>query len=81
MIQFRPIYDICLRSSSSSSAEEPPLGTLAGPVLWLFVVATAWARSSAQAGFSYLQFISPRHDRDDHPLLVHLFIHLDRLGP
>jgi ABC-2 type transport system permease protein len=61
MIQFRPIYVICLREFIKFFREKSRLlGTLARPVLWLFVVGNGMsALISPQAGFSYLQFIFP----------------------
>ncbi len=61
MIQFRPIYVICLREFKKFFREKSRLlGTLARPVLWLFVVGNGMsALIKPQAGFSYLQFIFP----------------------
>lgn len=61
MIQFRPIYVICLREFIKFFREKSRLlGTLARPVLWLFVVGNGMsALIRPQAGFSYLQFIFP----------------------
>jgi ABC-2 type transport system permease protein len=61
MIQFRPIYVICLREFIKFFREKSRLlGTLARPVLWLFVVGNGMSSLIApQAGFSYLQFIFP----------------------
>ena len=61
MIQFRPIYVICLREFKKFFREKSRLlGTLARPVLWLFVVGNGMsALIRPQAGFSYLQFIFP----------------------
>jgi len=61
MIQFRPIYVICLREFKKFFREKSRLlGTLARPVLWLFVVGNGMsALIRPQMGFSYLQFIFP----------------------
>ncbi|HUI68084.1 MAG TPA: ABC transporter permease [Nitrospirota bacterium] len=61
MIQFRPIYVICLREFKKFFRERSRLlGTLARPVLWLFVVGNGMsALIRPQVGFSYLQFIFP----------------------
>ncbi|MDH4161571.1 MAG: ABC transporter permease [Nitrospirota bacterium] len=61
MIQFRPIYVICLREFKKFFREKSRLlGTLARPVLWLFVVGNGMnSLIRPQVGFSYLQFIFP----------------------
>jgi ABC-2 type transport system permease protein len=61
MIQLRPIYVICLREFKKFFREKSRLlGTLARPVLWLFVVGNGMsALIRPQVGFSYLQFIFP----------------------
>lgn len=61
MIQFRPIYVICNREFIKFFREKSRLlGTLARPVLWLFVVGSGMsALIKPQAGFSYIQFIFP----------------------
>jgi ABC-2 type transport system permease protein len=61
VIQFRPIYVICQREFIKFFREKSRLlGTLARPVLWLFVVGNGMsALIRPQAGFSYLQFIFP----------------------
>jgi len=61
MIQLRPIYVICLREFIKFFREKSRLlGTLARPVLWLFVVGNGMSSLiKPQAGFSYLQFIFP----------------------
>jgi ABC-2 type transport system permease protein len=61
MIQLRPIYVICMREFIKFFREKSRLlGTLARPVLWLFVVGNGMSSLIApQAGFSYLQFIFP----------------------
>ena len=61
MIQFRPIYVICVREFKKFFREKSRLlGTLARPVLWLFVVGTGMsALVRPQEGFSYVQFIFP----------------------
>ncbi len=61
MIQFRPIYVICIREFIKFFREKSRLlGTLARPVLWLFVVGNGMsALIRPQEGFSYLQFIFP----------------------
>jgi ABC-2 type transport system permease protein len=61
MIQLRPIYVICVREFIKFFREKSRLlGTLARPVLWLFVVGNGMsALIRPQAGFSYLQFIFP----------------------
>ena len=61
MIQWRPIYVICLREFIKFFREKSRLlGTLARPVLWLFVVGNGiGSLIKPQAGYSYLQFIFP----------------------
>jgi ABC-2 type transport system permease protein len=61
VIQFRPIYVICLREFKKFFREKSRLlGTIARPVLWLFVVGNGMtALIKPYAGFSYLQFIFP----------------------
>jgi ABC-2 type transport system permease protein len=61
VIQFRPIYVICQREFIKFFREKSRLlGTLARPVLWLFVVGNGMnALIRPQVGFSYLQFIFP----------------------
>jgi len=61
VIQLRPIYVICLREFIKFFREKSRLlGTLARPVLWLFVVGNGMsALIRPQAGLSYLQFIFP----------------------
>jgi len=61
MIQWRPVYVICLREFKKFFREKSRLlGTLARPVLWLFVVGNGMnSLIKPQAGFSYLQFIFP----------------------
>jgi ABC-2 type transport system permease protein len=61
VIQIRPIYVICLREFKKFFREKSRLlGTLARPVLWLFVVGNGMSSLiRPQAGFSYLQFIFP----------------------
>jgi len=61
VIQLRPIYVICLREFIKFFREKSRLlGTLARPVLWLFVVGNGMtALIKPQAGVSYLQFIFP----------------------
>ncbi|HYA86672.1 MAG TPA: ABC transporter permease [Nitrospirota bacterium] len=61
MIQIRPIYVICLREFIKFFREKSRLlGTLARPVLWLFVVGNGMSSLiRPRAGFSYLQFIFP----------------------
>lgn len=61
MIQWRPVYVICLREFIKFFREKSRLlGTLARPVLWLFVVGNGMSSLiKPQAGFSYLQFIFP----------------------
>ena len=61
MIQLRPIYVICVREFIKFFREKSRLlGTLARPVLWLFVVGNGMsALVRPHAGFSYLQFIFP----------------------
>ncbi len=61
MIQLRPIYVICMREFIKFFREKSRLlGTLARPVLWLFVVGNGMsALIRPQEGFSYLQFIFP----------------------
>ncbi len=61
MILLRPIYVICLREFIKFFREKSRLlGTLARPVLWLFVVGNGMSSLiKPQAGFSYLQFIFP----------------------
>ncbi len=61
MIQVRPIYVICLREFKKFFREKSRLmGTLARPVLWLFVVGNGMnSLIRPHVGFSYLQFIFP----------------------
>ncbi len=61
MIQWRPVYVICLREFKKFFREKSRLlGTLARPVLWLFVVGNGMnSLIRPQVGFSYLQFIFP----------------------
>lgn len=61
MIQWRPVYVICYREFIKFFREKSRLlGTIARPVLWLFVVGNGMASLiKPQAGFSYLQFIFP----------------------
>jgi ABC-2 type transport system permease protein len=61
VIQARPIYVICLREFKKFFREKSRLlGTLARPVLWLFVVGNGMnSLIKPQVGFSYLQFIFP----------------------
>ncbi len=61
MIQWRPVYVICLREFIKFFREKSRLlGTLARPVLWLFVVGNGMGSLiRPRAGFSYLQFIFP----------------------
>ncbi|HUI44798.1 MAG TPA: ABC transporter permease [Nitrospirota bacterium] len=61
MIQVRPIYVICLREFKKFFREKSRLfGTLARPVLWLFVVGNGMSSLiRPRIGFSYLQFIFP----------------------
>ncbi len=61
MIQVRPIYVICMREFIKFFREKSRLlGTLARPVLWLFVVGNGMSSLiRPAAGFSYLQFIFP----------------------
>jgi ABC-2 type transport system permease protein len=61
VIQLRPIYVICMREFTKFFREKSRLmGTLARPVLWLFVVGNGMSGLiKPQAGFSYLQFIFP----------------------
>lgn len=61
MIQLRPVYVICLREFKKFFREKSRLlGTLARPVLWLFVVGNGMGSLiKPRAGFSYLQFIFP----------------------
>jgi ABC-2 type transport system permease protein len=61
MIQWRPVYVICLREFIKFFREKSRLlGTLARPVLWLFVVGNGMSSLiRPQTGFSYLQFIFP----------------------
>lgn len=61
MIQLRPIYVICMREFIKFFREKSRLlGTLARPVLWLFVVGNGMsALIRPQGGLSYLQFIFP----------------------
>ena len=61
MIQVRPIYVICVREFIKFFREKSRLlGTLARPVLWLFVVGNGMSSLiKPQAGFSYLQFSFP----------------------
>jgi len=61
MIQWRPVYVICYREFIKFFRERSRLlGTIARPVLWLFVVGNGMASLiKPQTGFSYLQFIFP----------------------
>ncbi|HEX9020077.1 MAG TPA: ABC transporter permease [Nitrospirota bacterium] len=61
MIQWRPVYVICLREFKKFFREKSRLlGTLARPVLWLFVVGNGMnSLIRPHVGFSYLQFIFP----------------------
>jgi ABC-2 type transport system permease protein len=61
VILLRPIYVICLREFIKFFREKSRLlGTLARPLLWLFVVGNGMSSLiKPQAGFSYLQFIFP----------------------
>ncbi len=61
MIQLRPIYVICQREFIKFFREKSRLlGTLARPVLWLFVVGNGMSSLiTPHTGFSYLQFIFP----------------------
>ncbi len=61
MIQLRPIYVICMREFIKFFREKSRLlGTLARPVLWLFVVGNGMGSLiRPRAGFSYIQFIFP----------------------
>jgi ABC-2 type transport system permease protein len=61
MIQVRPIYVICLREFKKFFREKSRLlGTIARPVLWLFVVGNGMnSLIRPQVGFSYMQFIFP----------------------
>ncbi len=61
MIQLRPIYVICLREFKKFFREKSRLlGTLARPVLWLFVVGNGMGSLiRPHVGFSYIQFIFP----------------------
>jgi ABC-2 type transport system permease protein len=61
MIQWRPVYVICLREFKKFFREKSRLlGTLARPVLWLFVVGNGMGSLiKPHVGFSYLQFIFP----------------------
>ncbi len=61
MIQVRPIYVICVREFIKFFREKSRLlGTLARPVLWLFVVGNGMnSLIRPHVGFSYLQFIFP----------------------
>jgi len=61
MIQVRPIYVICLREFKKFFREKSRLfGTLARPLLWLFVVGNGMSSLiRPHIGFSYLQFIFP----------------------
>ncbi len=61
MIQLRPIYVICVREFIKFFREKSRLlGTLARPILWLFVVGNGMnALIRPRVGFSYLQFIFP----------------------
>jgi ABC-2 type transport system permease protein len=61
MIQIRPIYVICIREFIKFFREKSRLlGTLARPVLWLFVVGNGMnSLIKPHVGFSYLQFIFP----------------------
>jgi len=61
MIQLRPIYVICMREFIKFFREKSRLlGTLARPVIWLFVVGNDMSSLiKTHVGFSYLQFIFP----------------------
>jgi len=61
MIQWRPVYVICMREFIKFFREKSRLlGTLARPVLWLFVVGNGMSSLiKPYAGFSYLRFIFP----------------------
>jgi ABC-2 type transport system permease protein len=61
MIQVRPIYVICMREFTKFFREKSRLlGTIARPLLWLFVVGNGMsALIRPHAGYSYLQFIFP----------------------
>ena len=61
MIQLRPIYVICNREFIKFFREKSRLlGTLARPIIWLFVVGSGMsALIKPQTGFSYIQFIFP----------------------
>ncbi|HTG01158.1 MAG TPA: ABC transporter permease [Nitrospirota bacterium] len=61
MIQWRPVYVICYREFVKFFREKSRLlGTIARPLLWLFVVGNGMASLiRPQTGFSYLQFIFP----------------------
>jgi ABC-2 type transport system permease protein len=61
MILVRPIYVICVREFIKFFRERSRLlGTLARPVLWLFVVGNGMnSLIRPHVGFSYLQFIFP----------------------
>jgi ABC-2 type transport system permease protein len=61
MIQARPIYVICLREFKKFFREKSRLlGTLARPMLWLFVVGNGMnSLIKPHVGFSYIQFIFP----------------------
>ena len=61
MIQLRPIYVICMREFVKFFREKSRLlGTLARPILWLFVVGNGMnSLIKPQAGLSYMQFIFP----------------------
>jgi ABC-2 type transport system permease protein len=61
MIQWRPVYVICMREFIKFFREKSRLlGTLARPVLWLFVVGNGMSSLiKPRVGFSYLQFIFP----------------------
>lgn len=61
MIELRPVYVICVREFIKFFREKSRLlGTLARPVLWLFVVGNGMsALIRPHEGFSYLQFIFP----------------------
>jgi len=62
MIQWRPVYVICMREFIKFFREKSRLlGTLARPVLWLFVVGNGMSSliRPQLGGVSYLQFIFP----------------------
>jgi ABC-2 type transport system permease protein len=61
MTSLRPIYVICMREFIKFFREKSRLlGTLARPILWLFVVGNGMSSLvRPTAGFSYLQFIFP----------------------